>query len=166
MKELEEYRMNLIERLEDAANAFREECLAVPDPYVPGEAGGWNVHQIAVHTRDVDKFVYGLRVHRTALEENPEFQNFDGEAYMAEHYDRREALPELLNGFVQSVEALIELLRALPPEAWSRLSQHTTLGRGLTLQTWVEKNLAHIEEHLEEVKKQNPRKPETHGDHH
>jgi hypothetical protein len=62
-------------------------------------------------------------------------------------------LSELLNGFVQSVEALIELLRALPPQAWSRVSRHTTLGSGLTLQSWVEKNLAHITEHLEEVKK-------------
>jgi hypothetical protein len=155
MKELLEYRMNLMEKLEVAAKAFRAECLAVPNPYEPLEAGGWSVHQTAVHTRDVDKLVYGLRVRRTALEDNPEFPNFNGEAYMANHYDAKESLSELLNGFVHNVEALIELLRALPPEAWSRVSRHTTLGRGLTLQTWVEKNLGHIEEHLEAVKKQN-----------
>jgi len=153
VKELEEYRMNLMKRLGEVANVFREECLAVRDPHASVEAGGWNVHKIAVHTRDVDKLVYGLRVRRTAMEENPEFPNFNGEAYMAEHYDPQEPLHELLNGFVQSIEALIALLRALPPKAWSRLSQHTTLGRGLTLQTWVEKNLAHIGEHLEEVRK-------------
>lgn len=155
MKELLEYRMNLMEELEEAAKAFRAECLAVLDPYEPLEEGGWNVHQIAVHTRDVDKLVYGLRVRRTALEDNPEFPNFDGDAYMADHYDAKESLREVLDGFVQSVEALIELLRALPAEAWSRASRHTTLGGGLTLQTWVEKNLGHIEEHLEAVKKQN-----------
>jgi hypothetical protein len=155
MKELVEYRMNLMEKLEVAAKAFRDECLAVPNPYEPLAEGGWNVHQIAVHTRDVDKLVYGLRVRRTALEDNPEFPNFDGDAYMADHYDPNESLSELLDGFVQSVEALIELLRALPPEAWSRVSRHTTLGRELTLQTWVEKNLGHIEEHLEAVKKHN-----------
>jgi hypothetical protein len=153
MKEILEYRMNLMERLEEAAKAFRAECLAVPNPYMPLEEGGWNVHQIAVHTRDVDKLVYGLRVRRTAMEDNPEFPNFDGEAYMADHYDAKESLSELLDGFVRSVEALIELLRALPPEAWSRVSRHTTLGSGLTLQIWVEKNLGHIEEHLEAVKK-------------
>jgi hypothetical protein len=153
MKELEEYRMNLMERLEDAANAFRTEALAVKDPYGPLEEGGWNVHQIAVHTRDVDKLVYGLRARRTAMEDNPEFPNFDGEAYMAVHYDSRESLDELLNGFVNSVQALIELLRALPVEAWSRVSRHTTLGKGLTMQSWVEKDLAHIEEHLETLRK-------------
>jgi hypothetical protein len=153
MKELTEYRVNLMQRLEETAKAFREECLAAHDIYVPLEPGGWNVHQIAVHVRDVNKFVYGLRVERTALEDNPEFPNFDGEAYMAEHYDSQESLSDLLSGFVQSIEALIDLLRALPPEAWSRVSRHTTLGRGLTLQSWVEKNLAHIKEHLEEVRK-------------
>jgi DinB superfamily len=155
MKELKEYRKGLMEKLEDAAKAFRAECLAVKDPYAPLAKDGWNVHQIAVHTRDGNELVYGLRARRTALEDNPEFQNFDGEAYMAEHYDSKESLSELLNGFVANVEALIELLRALPIEGWSRLSSHSTLGSGLTLQTWVEKNLAHIEEHLATVKKQN-----------
>jgi hypothetical protein len=54
---------------------------------------------------------------------------------------------------VGSVQDLAEFLRALPAEAWSRVSRHTTLGRNLTLQTWVEKDLAHIGEHLETVKK-------------
>ncbi len=153
MKELLEYRMKLMERLEEAAKAFRAECLAVKDPYAPLEEGGWNVHQIAVHSRDADKLVYGLRARRTAMEDNPEFPNFDGDAYMTQNYDASESLSELLNGFVRNVEALVELLRALPAEAWSRVSRHTTLGSELTLQIWVEKNLAHIEEHLETVKK-------------
>jgi hypothetical protein len=153
MKELSEYRMKLMKRLEDSANAFRAESLAVKDPHAPIEAGEWNVHQIAVHTRDVDKLVYGLRTRRTAIEDNPEFPNFDGDAYMAENYDADESLSELLDGFVQSVRALVEWLRSLPVEAWSRESRHTTLGTGFTLQSWVEKNLAHIEEHLENVKK-------------
>jgi hypothetical protein len=72
---------------------------------------------------------------------------------MAEHYNAQESLRELLSGFVQSVEALVEYLRSLPHEAWSRVSRHTTLGSGLTLQSWVEKDLAHITEHLEEVKR-------------
>ena len=153
MKELEEYRTNLLNSIQDTAKTFHEECLAVQDPYAPLEPGGWNVHQIAVHTRDVDKLVYGLRVRQTALEENPEFSTFDGQTFMAEHYDVQEPLSEILSGFVQSVEALVEFLRALPPEAWSRGSRHTTLGRGLTLQSWAEKGLAHIKEHLEEVRK-------------
>lgn len=155
MKELKEYRQNLIGRLEEAANDFRSACLAVKDPYAPVDAQGWNVHQIAVHTRDADELVYGLRARRTAVEDNPEFPNFDGDAYMAANYNSMEPLKELLDGFVENVRALTEMLRTLPTEAWSRPSRHPILGSGLTLQSWVEKGLAHIEEHLEAVRSLN-----------
>ncbi len=153
MKELLEYRTKLMERLVEAAKEFRTACLAVKDPYTPLN-GDWNVHQIAVHIRDADKLVYGLRARRTAAEDNPEFPNFDGDAYMAGNYDANEPLVDILNDFVSNTETLVAFLQTLPAEDWSRLSRHATLGGGLTLQTWVERNLAHIEEHLETVKKQ------------
>jgi hypothetical protein len=153
MKELLEYRASLIERLVSAAHKFREECLMVKDAYKPLEEGGWNVHQIATHTRDVDKLVYGSRARRTAIEYNPEFQNFDGEAYMAEHYSASEPLNEILDGLVENIEGLAQMLSGLSPEAWSRESRHATLGHGFTLQKWVERDLAHIKEHLEAMKK-------------
>lgn len=154
MKELFEYRVKLMERLVEAAKQFRTDCRAVKDPYAPLQGESWNVHQIAVHTRDMDKLVYGLRVHRTATEENPEFSNFDGNAYLAKNYDASESLNDVLNGLVENTEALAGMLQTLPAEAWSRLSRHSILGSGLTLQSWVEKDLAHIEEHLESIKKQ------------
>jgi hypothetical protein len=153
MKELLEYRTKLIARLVEAADDFHRECLAVQDVTMPLEAGGWTVHQIAAHTRDVHKLVYGLRVRRTAAEDNPEFQNFNGEEYMAEYYSKSEPLNEILDELVGQVESLAEELRSLPSQAWARESSHVMLGRDLTLQTWVEKDLAHIEEHLATVRK-------------
>ena len=155
MKELAEYRTNLLKRFEDAADEFRDACLKVEDPYTPVDENGWNVHQIAAHTRDVNELVYGLRARRTAAEENPVFPSFDGESHMSVTYNASQTLHEIIDSFVENVRSLVELLHALPPEAWSRVSRHTTLGSGLTLQTWVEKDLAHIEEHLATVKKQN-----------
>ena len=155
MKELAEYRINLMKRLETAAHKFREECMKVKDPNVALESDGWTLHQLAVHTRDVDELVYGLRARRTAVEENPEFPNFDGAAYMTANYKSSEPLEQVVGSLVTNVQALVEWLRALPIESWSRVSRHTTLGSGLTLQSWVEKDLAHIEEHLETVKKLN-----------
>ncbi len=157
MKELQEYRLSLIDRLVGAAHEFRAECLAVQDCRAPLEEAGWNVHQLAVHTRDIDKLVYGSRTRRTAVEYNPEFQNFDGDAYMAEHYSASAALNEILDELVANVEGLAQLLRGLPDEAWSRESRHITLGRGFTLQTWVERNLAHMEEHLDSIRKRKDR---------
>lgn len=151
MKELQEYRARLLERLADTAKEFREACLAVSDPFAP-LGDGWNVHQIAAHTRDVHRLVYGLRARRTLEEQNPLFENFDGEGYMREHYNADEPLEALLDGFVTEVLALVEMLQAQPAEAWSRESRHVTLGRGVTLQRWVERDLAHIKEHLQTVK--------------
>ncbi|SRR6266496_71928 len=151
MKELLEYRTNLINRLVDVSHQFRDACLASRDAFASLD-GDWNVHQVAAHTRDVDKLVYGSRARRTAVEENPEFQNFDGEVYMAEHYSAREPLNEIVDELVMNVEVLAQFLRDLPPQAWSRESRHITLGHGFTLQTWVERGLAHLQEHLKTIK--------------
>lgn len=152
MKELLEYRAKLIARLVEAAREFRQACLAVPDVTMPLEAGGWTVHQIAAHTRDVHKLVYGSRIRRTAAEDDPEFQNFNGEEYMAEHYSKSESLAKILDELVEQVQSLAEELVVLSPKSWARASSHAMLGRDLTLQTWVEKDLAHIEEHLAAVR--------------
>ncbi len=152
MKELTEYRKKMMDRLEAAVQEFQKTVLAVKDPYAPIEEGGWNVHQVAVHARDVDRLVYGLRVRQTLAEDNPEFPNFDGEGYMAANYDRKESLRELLDEFSRSVQEQVKLLRGMPVEGWSRVSRHQTQGGGLTLQIWVERGLEHIEEHLETVR--------------
>ncbi len=153
MKELLEYRDKLMERLDKAAEEFRAAALASKKPSEPIEAGGWSVHQVAVHTRDVDKLVYGARARRTLAEDNPEFPNFDSETYMLQHYDPQESLPALLDDLTANVHAHVKQLREMPPEGWSLLSSHETQGGGLTLQTWVERGLEHLEEHLATVKK-------------
>ena len=152
MKELNEYRVLLMNKLVATAREFQAVCLAVKDPYAPLNEGGWNLHQVAAHTRDVDKLVYGMRAQRTAVEDNPEFENFDGDQYTRDHYSAEESLQTMMAGFVENVEALANTLRVLPIAAWSRVSRHAKLGNGFTLQTWVERDLAHIEEHLETVK--------------
>lgn len=151
-KELNEYRRQLINRLAESAVRFREVCLGVKDPYALLEADGWTAHQVAVHTRDVHLLVYGVRARRTAAEDNPEFPNFDSDAYMTEHYDRNESLEAVLNHFVEDVESFAAMLRKLPVTAWSRESRHAIMGNGFTLQTWVERGLAHMEEHIETVR--------------
>ena len=153
MKELIEYRTKLIENLVTAAREFRAQCLAVNDPQAPLEAGGWNTHQVAAHTRDVDAMVYGMRARRTAVEDNPEFESFDADQHAAQHYNAGEPLEDMLNGFVENIESLAEMLKGLSGGAWARESRHATLGSGFTLQTWAERNLAHIDEHMATVKK-------------
>lgn len=153
MNQLFEYRSKLIDRIEASAEEFRAACLAVRDPFKAVDEGGWNTHQVAVHTRDVDRLVYGLRVRRTAEEDKPVFQNFDGDAWMAENYNPEEPLASILDELSASVKGTVSLLRELPPEDWSRPSGHEIYGDGFTLQTWVERGLEHIQEHLDTLKK-------------
>jgi hypothetical protein len=147
MKELFEYREKLIARLGEAAGEFCEACKSFGDPFKKVE-GEWTLHQVASHIRDVDRSVYGARIRQTLNEENPEFKIFDADAWMAEHYNRDEPLENILSDISANVGELCKILETIPREAWSRESRHETLGGGLTLQLWVERGLAHIEEHL------------------
>lgn len=153
MKQLLEYRSKLIDRLEAATGEFCAACLAVRDPFQAKDSDDWNTHQLAAHTRDVDKVVYGMRIRRTLEEERPQFQNFDTDEWIAAHYSADEPLASILNELSASIKATVAMLRELPPEAWSRESSHEVYGGGFTLQTWVERGLAHIQEHLDTVKK-------------
>jgi len=152
MKELSEYRVSLVNKLVAVANEFATACLAAKDEFSPLTEDGWNIHQLAVHVRDVNHLVYGERARRTAVEEDPEFQDFDGETYMAEHYSADEPLSNIAADLRGQIDALAGMLRTLPPDAWSRTSRHAKLGHGFTLQSWVERDLAHIEEHLQTVR--------------
>jgi len=152
MKELLEYREKLLARIEEAAQEFRSACESFGDPFTKVD-GEWTVHQIASHTRDVDKMVYGERIRQTLNEANPEFKSFDADAWMAANYDKDEPLSKIANDFWKSIQDLCKTLQAVSREAWSRESRHETMSGELTLQLWVERNLAHIEEHLLTLKK-------------
>jgi hypothetical protein len=146
VNELIEYRRRLMDRLVEAGNDFCTACEARPAA-APLE-GDWTLHQIAAHVRDVDRFVYGARVLRTLQEENPLFENFDADDWMAEHYNKTEPLKDILSDFKSNLGDRCTLLGEIPQEAWSRVCRHETMGEGFTLQLWVERCLAHIEEHL------------------
>lgn len=154
MKELLEYREKLLARLETSVRDFRAAYRGHSDPSAPLEAGGWNVHKLAAHTRDVEKYVYGMRMRITVAQDNPEFQDFDADDWMAANYDPEEPLASILDELSASVEETATWLRDLPPEVWSRVSSHETYRGSFTLQTWVERALAHIQEHLRAVQKQ------------
>lgn len=153
MNELAEYRLKLLDRILEATAEFCAACKAVKDPSAAADEGGWNTHQLAAHTRDVDRLVYGLRTRRTVNEDNPEFEKFDADHWVQTQYDPSEPLASILDDFSASMTELVSMLRGLPPAAWARESRHPTLGGGLTAQTWVERGLAHIEEHLASVRK-------------
>lgn len=152
MDPLQEYRQQLVARFEQATHEFHDVVEAVTSPKLPLAVGGWSAHQIAVHTRDTQTLVYGPRIRRTIEEDNPLFENFDGEKWMAEHYDADESLASILDGLADSVRESVRHLKRLAPAGWARESRHETLGEGFAVQTWAERSLAHIEEHLKSAR--------------
>ena len=153
MNEADDYRRKLLDRILEATAEFCEACNSAKDPFMAVDEDGWNTHQLAAHTRDVDKLVYGLRARRTVNEDNPEFQSFNPENWANTLYDASEPLASVLGEFSVNMKALVGFLWDLPPKAWAKESRHPTLGSGLTTQAWVERGLSHIEEHLASVKK-------------
>lgn len=151
MKELIEYREKLLVRLRKATDEFCEACRSFADPFI-AMAGEWTAHQIAFHVRDVHREVYGMRIRRTLNEDNPEFKNFDPDKWMSAHYNRSEPVEKILDELSASIKELCDLLSVMPQTGWSRLSRHEALGKELTLQLWAERGLAHLEEHLKELK--------------
>jgi len=152
MKELIEYREKLLARLREATKEFCEACQSFSDPFTKAD-GEWTAHQIAFHVRDVEREVYGMRIRSTLNEDNPEFKNFDPDAWMDKNYNRDEPMEKILNELSENMNGVCDLLAGMPQEVWSRLSRHEALGKELTLQLWAERGLAHIEEHLESLKK-------------
>ncbi|RPH62246.1 MAG: DinB family protein [Chloroflexi bacterium] len=146
---LTDYRGRLLEKILQSAGAFCAACRESADAHQPVD-GGWSLHQIAAHVRDVDAQVYGLRIRRTAAEDYPTFPNFDGDAWAATQYRADEPLENILGEFETSIRELVGWLETLPGKTWGRLGRHTTQGER-TLQTWVERSLAHVEEHLHTI---------------
>jgi hypothetical protein len=153
MNETLEYRKILLDRLLATAYEFRDRCLQLKDVNAALDPNGWTYHQMIAHVRDVEQHVYGLRARRILNEAAmPIFQNFDADAWMMEHYDPHEPAQKMLADFTVRIAELINILSELPVEAWSKPGRHVQLGEK-TLQWWVERSLAHIEEHLDVVKK-------------
>jgi hypothetical protein len=151
MEELMEYRQRFLDKLEAAPEELRAAAAALPDPRAPLEPGGWNAHQVLVHVRDVNGHVYPPRLYRILEEENPLFENFDGDAWMAAHYDPREPLEAILAECARQCAEVASRLRGLPAAAWNRPGTHPTYGTH-PLQWWAERMLAHIQEHVAQIK--------------
>ncbi|MFN2215798.1 MAG: DinB family protein [Anaerolineales bacterium] len=147
MEELLEYRLRMINRFAEAPGLIDQALAKLPDHKKPLEEGGWNVHQILVHMRDVNKQVYLPRLQRIMNEEDPKFQNFDGDVWMEVHYDPQEPFDSILNELKDQCLSTNEWLKQLNSPSWNRNGTHPTIGTH-TLQWWVERVLAHLDEHI------------------
>jgi hypothetical protein len=147
MEELLEYRQRMLEKVAKAGEQLEAAVSRIKDTSLPLETDGWNTHQLVAHMRDVNLQVYLPRLHRIVEEDNPQFENFDGEAWMADHYQPGEPIQKIVAEFGESCRSSAKWLAGLPVEAWNRSGRHLLIGKH-SLQWWLERTLAHISEHL------------------
>jgi hypothetical protein len=150
MEELTEYRQKLIGKFAQAPVLIEQVIKKIKDPNQPLEEGGWNVHQIITHMRDVNKQVYLPRLQRIMNEEDPLFENFDGDAWMIKHYDPKEHLESVLLELYEQCRSTADWLTQLSPPSWIRNGIHPAIGNH-TMQWWVERTLAHVSEHVTQL---------------
>lgn len=152
MEELWAYRGRLLERHAAQVAALQSVLDGIPARRLrlslPG--GGWSAHQLAVHVRDVEIQAYVARVHRILAEEDPRLADFDAEAFMAEHYSSAEPAAQIVQDVVLARQGVRRVLAFDDARAWSRTGRHPALG-ACTLQAWVERAVAHLDEHLEQL---------------
>jgi hypothetical protein len=149
---LDDYRQKLIDRYrtqpQDLGSMMSR--FGVESLHKPLEPGGWSAHQVLVHVRDTEAEAFSPRIVAMAEEDDPEFADFDGEAWMAAHYTPAEPVPVILDEILQVRTLALKKIEPLQPEGWNRTGRHPARGRK-TIQWWVEYAVAHTDEHLEQL---------------
>jgi hypothetical protein len=116
----------------------------------PAEDGGWSAIEVLRHVRDVVQ-VYGMRFKWMILDDEPFLPNYDEDAWVAKHPDGVSEIEALLREMEAYRGETVRLLRALPPEGWSRRGRHEALGF-VELEAYVRHELAHELGHVGQLR--------------
>ena len=117
----------------------------------PLKKDGWSAHQVIFHLQDVGENVYIPRLNQILEQSNPVFPDFDTTHRMETHYDPLTPRKELLDDFKSQCDQTVDLLEGLSDEDWNRPGTHISLGTH-SLSWWADRMLAHIEEHLSQLR--------------
>jgi hypothetical protein len=145
--------MQLINRLEasavevaDAVKRLTPEQLT----RVPRE-GEWSLHQAIAHLRDTEVQVFAYRVARIARESAPPVvANFDQDAWMRQHYSRREPMQKIVAEFRAARRKLVKHLRETKDKDWARYAIHPEYGK-ITIEYIALHAYNHTLDHLRQL---------------
>ena len=108
--------------------------------------GEWSALETLTHIRDVVVHAYGLRLRRLLYENDPEFANFEDEAFRKASLARGESAAHLLAITVAEQEQLARLLEHLPDSDWGRQGRHPQYG-AMSIEFLARRVGEHAEEH-------------------
>jgi DinB superfamily len=149
---LDDYRRLLLTQYRSQVTAYAGHLAGLGDRAIrlPIKPGEWSAHQVLFHVVSVDENAYGPRLRRILREHRPALEDYDGDGWMAAHYDPNEPSGVLLDRWRNAREGYAAELGAAPAEGWSRTGLQPFWGER-TLQWWVERAVAHAEEHWRQL---------------
>ena len=144
-------REELVTALADTPGRFREVLQRRPAEELERrpDGGGWSAIEVVRHVRDIVQ-VYGMRFKWMILQDDPYLPNYDEDRWVADSPDGPAQLDVVLDEIAAYRAETVRLLRALPPDGWSRRGRHEVLG-SVELEPYVRHQLAHEEQHLAQL---------------
>lgn len=114
----------------------------------PGE---WTVRQIIHHVADAE-MIAGGRLRPILGLDGVAVQGYDQEELTRVAGSEARSVETSLALVRAAHQSNVELLSALPPEAWSRAGVHDELGR-YSVEVWLQRRAAHLVGHGEQIKR-------------
>lgn len=113
-----------------------------------GEA--WSAFQTLCHMRDA-VLVYAIRFRWMVFDDDPLLPNYDENNWVAAANDTPADAMEIVEEVAASRRDLVRVLSRLPESAWERTGRHELAG-SVCLDHYVRHQLAHEEQHLEQMR--------------
>jgi len=153
LDELHVYRQQLLLRLEQIPAGYESALRTAVEADIHPQmlTLNWSLHQHLAHVRDAEKILFLPAIQRILDEEKPRLAEFDHKEWMATHYQAEELFENILQEIAILHRRFTQTLDDMAANGWGRPGRHPRLGLR-TLQWWVERCLAHAEEHLTQIK--------------
>jgi DinB superfamily len=141
----------MIDRLA-AFPATLQDALAAVGPHLRTRAsdGRFAMVEHLCHLGDLEREGYGVRIERLLSDEQPEWDDFDGDAIARDRNYLEQDADAALQRFIDARTANVARLRAVTDDDWQRRGTHQGLGE-VTLERLTEMMLQHDGEHAADI---------------
>jgi hypothetical protein len=148
----ESTRLELITRYQDGYRVIVEALEGISDAEMDSREalGEWSPREVVHHLAD-SEMTSALRLRRLLVEDQPEIQNYDQDAYARQlWYDR--PIEASLAAFRAARETTGELLVRMNDDDWTRAGTHSESGR-YGASDWLEIYAAHAHDHADQIRR-------------
>jgi len=121
---------------------------------MPPQAGEWSARDVLAHLRACSD-VWGRYIALILEQDRPAFKAVSPRTYIKKTDYLEQAFRPALRAFTAQRAGLLDLLKPLPPRAWSRSATVTGAGRPhqISVQAYADRLARHEREHVRQVER-------------